>query len=188
MSDDVREARERVAQLEADVARLTAENTRLGGVAPPRDARSGRFVVLFFGGLMLASVLTAFTIWTLARRTAREREARRLAERPAPSRVEAVGRAIVGGATRCLVDSATAGEASIVLRVKVTPAGTMGLAHAEAKPADTDLAPCVRKVPAGLRVEPDPAAQNPLDVEVRYRQGLDSSGNFEAKWSWRVAP
>jgi hypothetical protein len=173
--------------LEARVAELMTENRRLRGEDDPPQGRSGKLVVPIFVGLILASMGTAFTIWTAARRTALEREARHAAVRPLSSRVDAAGRAAVFGVQQCLAEAPINGEVTVRLRLKIAPAGTAGVLDADVMPKDAEFIQCVRRIPSNLQMPAAPGAE-PMGIEIAFRQApkaMEAGSGYDAGWSWR---
>ena len=188
MSAEPPNAAGRESALLSEIHALRSELEVLRGAGA--QGRPGRWVIAFFFGLIALSIGTAFTIWTAARSTARAR-AERVLVAPSLSRVDRVGRGLVRGVQECLSDAAPAGgAASIRLRVKLAPAGNIGLLQADVSPEDPALVPCVRRVPSALQ-PPEPAAgsnndSGTADIELRYDEETIAAGSQSARWSWAI--
>lgn len=178
--------RQRVLELEERVREL---ETRLGERAP--DRQSGRKVVLLFFGLLALAFTIAFTLWTAAKRTSHAR-AEALRQRPKVARADEAGKLVVSSIRRCLLENPVEGPVSIRLRVKATPDGNIALVQGDIEPSDPGLSPCVRTAPQRLTFAADSTpGVRPIDLDVRYREGLDEGavqgavGGHVARWSWQ---
>lgn len=172
------------AKLEAQIAELTAENHRLKS---PPVGKSGKLVVPIFFGLIALSMGSAFLLWTSARKTAIEREAREAEHKPPTTRVDAAGRAALFGIQQCLAEAPATGELSIKLWLKVAPAGTAGLIGAEVNPAEADLVPCIRRVPSNIRLPNEAGSAVGIEVTFKQKPATEPPGGVEAAWSWKAS-
>lgn len=174
---------ERLRELEEQNRELRRELTLL---RKPADGLPGNRVVVVFFSLIALSVLLAAGLWTLGKRTARERAARAPVA-PAAGRVEQAGQAIVRGLHRCVADSGLGNEVDIRLEARLVPAGTLGLVEAVVKPVSEQLVPCVRQIPGAIRIDAEPGEQSPT-IEVRYLVEHPQESSYQARWSWRLLP
>lgn len=178
MSDDETALRARVVELEERCRslelRVPAEATRT----------SGRFIVRLIGGLLVLSFVTALLLWTAAKRDSAARAAAAAnVPRPSVTRVDAVGRAVVHGIDACVDERPIAVPSTIVVRVKLTPTGALGVLDTTATPSDDDLGACLRKIPASVQIAAAPA-EGAADVEVRYAVTREADGARATTITW----
>lgn len=173
----------RIDDLEASNAELRRE---LKLYAPPTDRQPGSRVMLVFFALISLSFVAAGGLWTLGRRTARARALHAPAA-PAAARVDQAGWSVVQGLHRCLAETALADEVDVRIEARLTPAGTLGLVEATARPKNDRFVPCVRQVPGAVKLEVDGSSGAPL-IEVRYGVERPQEGTYQARWSWRQLP
>ncbi len=179
----VDEMQERIDALEASNAELRRQVKLYG---PPTDRQPGSRVVLVFFGLISLSMLVALGLWNMGRRTARER-ALRAPTAPTAARVDQAGWSVVQGLHRCLADTQLSDEVDVRIEARLTPAGTLGLVEASAKPKNDRFVPCVRQVTGAIKLEPDSSTGAPI-IEVRYLVERPQESTYQARWSWRQIP
>ncbi|MCU0654558.1 MAG: hypothetical protein MUF64_04475 [Polyangiaceae bacterium] len=171
---------ERVAQLEARNEEL---QRKLKLYAPSTERLPGGKVVIVFFSLISLSMVLAASLWFSGRDAARKR-----AQRPTPvvasQRVDDAGWAIVRNIHTCLAETTMNDTVDVRLEVRLTPAGTVGLVDTAIKPGNERFVPCVRKAPAGVKVEAQGGTEAPA-LEVRYLVERPQEGSYQARWSWR---
>lgn len=177
----------RVTELEDQNAELRRKLKLYG---PSTERLPGSRVVLVFFGLISLSMVLAAGLWFSGRKTARERAARP-APAVTPGRVDEAGRALIRGLHGCLVETRIDEPVDIRLEARLTPAGTIGLVDATIKPSNEQFVPCVRRTPAGVKVDPqapEAGSQGAPTLEVRYLVEHPQEGTYQARWSWRLMP
>jgi hypothetical protein len=177
-------------ELEALRARNADLETRLRHLAQPTTTPvAGSHVVIGLFGLIVLSIVVAFSLWTAGKRTARER-AQNQGRPPAVTRVDLLGRAAVYGVQRCAAEARLDEGIDAELRLKLLPNGSATLIEAVVRPDRPDFVPCVRQVAQGIQLAADPSAGvSSPDVKVLYRvERPETTGPIEAHWSWRLLP
>ena len=178
MSDDPEALRARVAELEE---RCRSLELRVPGDTP---RTSGRFIVRLIGGLLLLSFATALLLWTAAKRTSAARaEVASHVPKPAATRIDAVGRAVAHGIDGCVDEKPVAVPSVILVRVKLSPTGALGILNTTADPADDTLGACLRKIPQAVHVAAA-GGDGAADVEVRYELSREADGARSTKITW----
>ncbi|MCS6899563.1 MAG: hypothetical protein RMJ98_11715 [Myxococcales bacterium] len=179
--------------LQARVDELEAQNAELRRklrLYAPSEGLPGNRVMPVFFGLIFFSMVVAVGLWVLGRKTARARALRPVVA-AAPGRVDDAGWALVRGLHSCLAEVQPNEVVDVRLEVRLTPAGTLGLTDAAIKPNHERFVPCVRRTPAGVKVEAAREAsagqQAPL-LELRYLVEPTQEGTYQARWSWRQLP
>lgn len=163
-------------------ARVAELEQRLGDIPPP--GVPGKRVMLFFGGMFVVAFAAALSLWGLAKRTAAVRNARVAA--PTMSRVDAAGHAMARAVAECVGERSPASPITVRARVKLTPAGTLGILDASSEPPDAEIIPCVRRSPANVHV---PAGEDGAgDVEITYAIGTAEGGERFTRTTWALRP
>jgi len=181
-------------ELQARVDELEAQNAelrrKLERYMPPTGGLPGSRVLLVFFGLIALSMALAAGLWVSGRKTAKERAQRALAA-AAPERVDEAGWALVRGLHGCLSEVRADEAVDVRLEARLTPSGTVGLIEATARPNNERFVPCVRRVPAGVKVAAEPeasAGKQAPKLEVRYLIEQTQEGTYQSRWSWRPLP
>jgi hypothetical protein len=182
------------SELQARLDELEAQNAelrkKLERYVPPPEGLPGSRVLLVFFGLIALSMALAAGLWVSGRKTAKERALRATAV-AAPERVDEAGWALVRGLHGCLAEVRADEAVDVRLEARLTPSGTVGLIEATARPNNERFVPCVRRVPAGVKVAAEPeasAGKQAPKLEVRYLIEQTQEGTYQSRWSWRPLP
>lgn len=173
--------------LHARVTELEARNEELQRqiklYAPSTSRLPGNRVVLVFFSLILLSMTVASTLWFSGRKAAQER--RVAATQVVPdSRLDEAGWAVVREIHKCLAETSSNDTIDLRLEVRLTPAGTLGLVDSSIKPNNERFVPCIRRIPADIKLVPQEGSSAP-SLEVRYLVEHSQEGTYQARWSWR---
>lgn len=173
--------------LEARVTELEAKNEELQRqlklYAPSTSRLPGSRVVPVFVSLISLSMALAAGLWFSGRKTAQERAQKAVPVVPG-SRLDEAGWGLVRGLHGCLAELSMGDTVDLRLEVRLTPAGTLGLVDSSIKPNNERFVPCVRRVPASVKVAPAEGTAAPV-LEVRYLVERPQEGTYQARWTWR---